>query len=101
MTPLPPSRALGESPARWWGRHVGVNSHKENTLRHLVVAAAGNGVEEHTMSEAESDTPLVQTARIREKTFTRHRDDTLRSHPSCIGTKRIPTTDGAADVSGR
>ena len=47
------------------------------------------------------DTPQMQTAGAGEKTFTRHPHDTLRSHPSCIGVIGFPTTDGAADVSGR
>jgi hypothetical protein len=57
--------------------------------------------QETKMPEAVPDTPHMQSARARKKTFTRHPYDTLRSHPSCISAGGVPLTDGAADVSGR
>lgn len=57
--------------------------------------------QEASMARTATVTPCVQTARPREKTFTRHPLDTLRSHPSCISARCAPSTNGAADVSGR
>ena len=42
------------------------------------------------MARTGTVTPRVQTARPREKTFTRHPLDTLGSHPSCISARYAP-----------
>jgi hypothetical protein len=81
--------------------HVVVNCHKVTTLGHLVGEAASQTAQEAKMPEPEPAIPIVQSAPAREKTFTRHPHDTLRSHLSCISASDTPITDGAADVSGR
>ena len=97
----PEAQPDGAVTPRWHWRQVGVIRHKVTTLRPLVIAAASRTALEASMAHKDSATPDVQTAWAREKTFTRHLHDTLGSHLSCIGARGIPTTDGAADVSGR
>lgn len=82
-------------------RHVAVRRHKVTMLRHLVLIRSSRLAQEANMAERVPDTPYAQSARRREKTFTRQQRLTLRSHSSCIHARGVPNFYGAADVSGR
>jgi hypothetical protein len=82
-------------------QHVAVRRHKVTTLEHLFGARASRFGQEIIMAGSDLAAPNGQSSLFGEKTFTRRRDDKLRSHPSCISTRGAPLTNGAADVSGR
>jgi hypothetical protein len=54
------------------------------------------------LMDAQRATPTLESSGRRQKTFTRRRNHTLRSHLSCMSDRGIlPLTNGAANASGR
>jgi len=80
--------------------HVVVNRHKVTMLHQHVRVVPSLLGQEANMAQWDYVTRKGKYVQRSEKTFTRMLGFTLRSHLSCIA-RVIPTTDGAADVSGR